>query len=327
MQKNNVKKAFLIVLLVAALYAIPTFVKNAYVLRVCVYVTIYSILACSLNLISGVAGQVSMGHAAFYGIGAYASALVTMRLGVPWPIGVLAAGLLAAAIGFLLAVPALRLQGGYLVICTVGFNELVRLVLLNWVSLTRGPMGITNIPRPVLFGVTIKSGSQYLYLSLTMFLIVYLLLNHILRSKFGRNLRALKEDETAAEALGINVHKEKVQAFSLAAGLAGVAGSMLAHYMVYISPSLFVGDFSTTILSMVVLGGMGSMPGSVIAATLLTVIPEMLRGLDKYRMFIYGLLLILMMLGKTVNWETTKIGRLLMRCKPAQDRGAEKEGT
>ena len=157
MQKNNVKKAFLIVLLVAALYAIPTFVKNAYVLRVCVYVTIYSILACSLNLISGVAGQVSMGHAAFYGIGAYASALVTMRLGVPWPIGVLAAGLLAAAIGFLLASPALRLQGGYLVICTVGFNELVRLVLLNWVSLTRGPMGITNIPRPVLFGVTIKS--------------------------------------------------------------------------------------------------------------------------------------------------------------------------
>ena len=109
--------------------------------------------------------------------------------------------------------------------------------------------------------------------------------------------------------------------------MAGVAGSMLAHYMVYISPSLFVGDFSTTILSMVVLGGMGSMPGSVIAATLLTVIPEMLRGLDKYRMFIYGLLLILMMLGKTVNWETTKIGRLLMRCKPAQDRGAEKEGT
>lgn len=327
MQKNNVKKAFLIVLLVAALYAIPTFVKNAYVLRVCVYVTIYSILACSLNLISGVAGQVSMGHAAFYGIGAYASALVTMRLGVPWPIGVLAAGLLAAAIGFLLAVPALRLQGGYLVICTVGFNELVRLVLLNWVSLTRGPMGITNIPRPALFGVTIKSGSQYLYLSLTMFLIVYPLLNHILRSKFGRNLRAIKEDETAAEALGINVHKEKVQAFSLAAGLAGVAGSMLAHYMVYISPSLFVGDFSTTILSMVVLGGMGSMPGSVIAATLLTVIPEMLRGLDKYRMFIYGLLLILMMLGKTVNWETTKIGRLLMRCKPAQDRGAEKEGT
>ena len=160
-----------------------------------------------------------------------------------------------------------------------------------------------------------------------MFLIVYLLLNHILPSKFGRNLRAIKEDETAAEALGINVHKEKVQAFSLAAGLAGVAGSMLAHYMVYISPSLFVGDFSTTILSMVVLGGMGSMPGSVIAATLLTVIPEMLRGLDKYRMFIYGLLLILMMLGKTVNWETTKIGRLLMRCKPAQDRGPEKEGT
>ena len=157
---------------------------------------------------------------------------------------------------------------------------------------------------------------------------MYLLLNHILRSKFGRNLRAIKEDETAAEALGINVHKEKVQAFSLAAGFwpAWPVRCWRITWSTFLRRS-FVGDFSTTILSMVVLGGMGSMPGSVIAATLLTVIPEMLRGLDKYRMFIYGLLLILMMLGKTVNWETTKIGRLLMRRKPAQDRGPEKEGT
>lgn len=219
MQKNNVKKAFLIVLLVAALYAIPTFVKNAYVLRVCVYVTIYSILACSLNLISGVAGQVSMGHAAFYGIGAYASALVTMRLGVPWPIGVLAPGCWPRRSASCWPSPRFDFRAAiwssarsastswFDWCCSTGFPS------------PRGPMGITNIPRPVLFGVTIKSGSQYLYLSLTMFLIVYLLLNHILRSKFGRNLRAIKEDETAAEALGINVHKEKVQAFSLAAGL------------------------------------------------------------------------------------------------------------
>lgn len=146
-------------------------------------------------------------------------------------------------------------------------------MLLNWVSLTRGPMGITNIPRPVLFGVTIKSGSQYLYLSLTMFLIVYLLLNHILRSKFGRNLRAIKEDETAAERWASTCIRKRCRR-SAWRRIGRRGGSMLAHYMVYISPSLFVGDFSTTILSMVVLGGMGSMPGSVIAATLLTVIPE-----------------------------------------------------
>ena len=116
-------------------------------------------------------------------------------------------------------------------------------------------------------------------------------------------------------------------AFSLTGIAAALAGALYAHFIGFIDPGSFRSDESVTALCMVVLGGMGSMPGSVIAATLLTVIPEMLRGLDKYRMFIYGLLLILMMLGKTVNWETTKIGRLLMRCKPAQDRGPEKEGT
>ena len=176
-------------------------------------------------------------------------------------------------------------------------------------------MGLTKIPRPELFGVLIKSGQQYFRVAFTLFLLAYILLHNILRSKYGRNLRAIKEDEIASESMGIPVHREKVIAFSLAAGLAGVAGSMLAHYMIYISPNLFIGDYSTTILSMVVLGGMGSMPGSVIAATLLTVIPEALRWLDKYRMLIYGLLLITMMLTKTVDWESTKVGRSWNRLK------------
>ena len=187
----------------------------------------------------------------------------------------------------------------------------MRLILLNWVSLTRGPMGLVNIPRPVLFGVKIKTGGQYMWVALTLFFLVYLILHNILNSKFGRNLKAIREDEIAAETMGIHVHREKVIAFATAASMAGAAGSMLAHYMLFISPTIFVGDFSTTILSMVVLGGMGFMPGSVIAATLLTVIPEALRGLDKYRMLIYGFLLICMMLGKNVSWETTALGRRL----------------
>lgn len=300
-----------IAVLLAALYLMPFFVKNQYVLRVAVYVCIYSTLACSLNLISGVCGQVSMGHAAFYGIGAYASALIAINFGVPWVICVLVAALVAGIIGVLIGIPALKLSGGYLVICTVGFGELVRLILLNWVSLTRGPMGLVNIPRPVLFGIKIKTGGQYMWVALTLFLLVYLILHNILNSKFGWNLKAIREDEIAAETMGIHVHREKVIAFATAASMAGAAGSMLAHYMLFISPTIFVGDFSTTILSMVVLGGMGSMPGSVIAATLLTVIPEALRGLDKYRMLIYGFLLICMMLGKNVSWETTALGRWL----------------
>ena len=299
MKRIKYGKIAVVLALLAALYLMPLFVTNQYVLRVAVYVCIYSTLACSLNLISGVCGQVSMGHAAFYGIGAYASALVAINFGVPWVIGVL------------IGIPALKLSGGYLVICTVGFGELVRLILLNWVSLTRGPMGLVNIPRPVLFGVKIKTGGQYMWVALTLFFLVYLILHNILNSKFGRNLKAIREDEIAAETMGIHVHREKVIAFATAASMAGAAGSMLAHYMLFISPTIFVGDFSTTILSMVVLGGMGFMPGSVIAATLLTVIPEALRGLDKYRMLIYGFLLICMMLGKNVSWETTALGRRL----------------
>lgn len=311
MKRIKYGKIAVVLALLAALYLMPLFVTNQYVLRVAVYVCIYSTLACSLNLISGVCGQVSMGHAAFYGIGAYASALVAINFGVPWVICVLAAALAAGIIGVLIGIPALKLSGGYLVICAVGFGELVRLILLNWVSLTRGPMGLVNIPRPVLFGVKIKTGGQYMWVALTLFFLVYLILHNILNSKFGRNLKAIREDEIAAETMGIHVHREKVIAFATAASMAGAAGSMLAHYMLFISPTIFVGDFSTTILSMVVLGGMGFMPGSVIAATLLTVIPEALRGLDKYRMLIYGFLLICMMLGKNVSWETTALGRRL----------------
>ena len=311
MKRIKYGKIAVVLALLAALYLMPLFVTNQYVLRVAVYVCIYSTLACSLNLISGVCGQVSMGHAAFYGIGAYASALVAINFGVPWVICVLAAALAAGIIGVLIGIPALKLSGGYLVICTVGFGELVRLILLNWVSLTRGPMGLVNIPRPVLFGVKIKTGGQYMWVALTLFFLIYLILHNILNSKFGRNLKAIREDEIAAETMGIHVHREKVIAFATAASMAGAAGSMLAHYMLFISPTIFVGDFSTTILSMVVLGGMGFMPGSVIAATLLTVIPEALRGLDKYRMLIYGFLLICMMLGKNVSWETTALGRRL----------------
>lgn len=313
MKKQTLLKWIPIILLIAGMYMVPTFVKNEYVLRVCVYICIYSILASSLNLISGVCGQVSMGHAAFSGIGAYTSALISLYFGLPWPLCLLLACIAAGITGALIGIPALRLQGGYLVICTVGFNELVRLILLNWTSLTRGPMGLTNIARPVLFGSRIKAGNQYLYVALTLLLIIYVLLNNIIHSKFGRNLRAIKEDETAAETMGIRVHREKVIAFALASALAGTAGSMLAHYMVYISPSLFVGDYSTTYLSMVVLGGMGNMAGSVLAALVLTVLPELLRGLDNYRMLIYGLLLIVLMLGKTRNWSTTSFVRVLKR--------------
>lgn len=324
-KKINIRKVVLYAIILLGLYSVPVFVHNQYALRVSVYICIYAMLACSLNLISGVCGQVSMGHAAFYGIGSYTSALICMNFGLPWFVCMLIAFVFAGVAGMVIGTPALRLKGGYLVICTVGFNELVRLILLNWVSLTRGPMGITNIPRPKLFGVAIRSGNQYLFMALTMFLIVFIILRQIINSKIGRNLRAIKEDEIAAEAMGIHVHKEKVIAFTLASAIAGAAGSMLAHYMVYISPNLFIGDNSTTYLSMVVLGGMGNLAGSAIAALVLTVLPELLRGLNNYRMLIYGLLLIILMLAKTKNWGDTGVGRFFSRIKAAFTNFIEKK--
>lgn len=313
--KRKLPKWSIPLIFIVFLYMLPLLIKSQYVLRICVYITIYSILSCSLNLISGVGGQVSMGHSAFYGIGAYASTLIAMSLGIPWFICLLFAFVFAFIIGVLIGIPSLRLKGGYLCICTQGFAELVRLILLNWVSVTRGPMGLTNIPRPVIFGIQIRSNAQYFVVSLTLFLLVFFLLRNIIRSKFGRNLKAIKEDDIAAEVMGIRVHREKVIAFSLAAGLAGIAGSMLAHYMVFISPTLFTSDFSTQILSMVVLGGMGSMPGCIIATTLLTAIPEALRSLNEYRMLIYGLLLIFMMLAKNVDWSVTILGKMAFKVK------------
>lgn len=317
MKKEKILRRLPGLLLILGLYIFALLVKDAYVLRVGVYVCIYSILACSLNLISGITGQVSMGHAAFCGIGAYTSALLAVNLGLPWYVCAICASLVAAVAGALIGIPALRLQGGYLVICTVGFNELVRLILLNWTSLTRGPMGITNIPRPSFFGTQIRTGTQYLVLALTLLLLTWLFLKSIVNSKFGRNLRAIKEDEIAAETMGIHVHREKVIAFTVASALAGIAGSLLAHYMVYIAPSMFSGDNSTTYLSMVVLGGMGNLTGSIIAAMVLTVLPELLRGFDDYRMLVYGLLLIVLMLGKTKNWSETPLGQKFIRIKNA----------
>lgn len=289
------------------LYILPQFVANEYFMRIGVLSCLYALLSISLNLIAGVCGQVSMGHAAFFGIGSYASALVSMKLGMPWLVCVLIAFVISYLAGFIVGYPSLRLTGGYLAICTLGFGELIRIIMLNWVSLTRGPMGLVNIPRPIIFGIKIKSSASYFYICLTILIISYIILNNIINSKFGRNIKAIKNDDTAAEAMGVNVHMHKVISFAIAAAFAGIAGSILAHYFIFIEPSAFVGDESTSILSMVVLGGMGSMPGAVISATVLTALPEILRGFSQYRLLIYGFLLIFMMLAKTFSWETTPL--------------------
>ena len=293
-------------ILLAAMLVFPLMGFSQYVYRIAVVSVLYAILAMSLNLIAGVAGQISLGHIAFYGIGAYTSALLCVNFGVSVWVGILAAFVVSMLFGLLIAIPTLKLSGGYLAILTMSFAEIIRLILLNWTSVTRGPMGILNIPKPSLFGYTIKSSGAFLYLVLTVAIIVYIGLHNLIHSRFGRNLQALRDDEISSESMGINVYRYKVIAFVISTGVAGVAGALFASYMECIDPSSFISDESTVILSMVVLGGMGNMNGSIIAAALLTILPEALRSFSDYRMLVYGVVLVAMMLLKITDWAAIK---------------------
>lgn len=293
-------------ILLVAMLVFPLIGFSQYVYRIAVVSVLYAILAMSLNLIAGVAGQISLGHIAFYGIGAYTSALLCVNFGVSVWVGILAAFVVSMLFGLLIAIPTLKLSGGYLAILTMSFAEIIRLILLNWTSVTRGPMGILNIPKPSLFGYTIKSSGAFLYLVLTVAIIVYIGLHNLIHSRFGRNLQALRDDEISSESMGINVYRYKVIAFVISTGVAGVAGALFASYMEFIDPSSFISDESTVILSMVVLGGMGNMNGSIIAAALLTILPEALRSFSDYRMLVYGVVLVAMMLLKITDWTAIK---------------------
>lgn len=303
---SQVHHKVMIGILLAAMLVFPLMGFSQYVYRIAVVSVLYAILAMSLNLIAGVAGQISLGHIAFYGIGAYTSALLCVNFDVSVWVGILAAFVVSMLFGLLIAIPTLKLSGGYLAILTMSFAEIIRLILLNWTSVTRGPMGILNIPKPSLFGYTIKSSGAFLYLVLAVAIIVYIGLHNLIHSRFGRNLQALRDDEISSESMGINVYRYKVIAFVISTGVAGVAGALFASYMEFIDPSSFISDESTVILSMVVLGGMGNMNGSIIAAALLTILPEALRSFSDYRMLVYGVVLVAMMLLKITDWAAIK---------------------
>ncbi|NLC84917.1 MAG: branched-chain amino acid ABC transporter permease [Ruminococcaceae bacterium] len=289
------KIGFLAVLTIITL-VFPLVVKNQYIVRMGTLSLMYVGLSFSLNFVTGFLGQVSLGHAAFLGIGAYTSAILSERLELPFLVTALMAMLVSAFFGMLLGIPALHLSGSYLSIVTLGFCEIVRIVELNWVSLTRGPMGITGIARPNIFGIQIKSVASYYYLCLFLVAIIGVIIANILNSHVGRGIMSVREDSIAAAAMGVNVFRYKVMTFTISAAFAGLMGAFYAHYMLFIDPSSFNFDQSLTILSMVILGGLGSLPGSVIGALLLSIVPELLRGLAEARMLFYGLALTFMMI-------------------------------
>lgn len=274
---------------------------NNYWSGIVVLVCINVVLAVSLNLVSGILGQLVLGHAGFMLVGAYASANFTrafvtngsMSLYVALPIAMLIGGLLAAVFGVIIGIPALRLRGDYLAIITLGFGEIIR-VMANakfLLPVTNGAMGLSVKT----FSSRTDPGAIFVFAFVVMVLVIFISYTFG-RSRHGRSVIAIREDEIAAEAMGVNTTYYKLFAFVLAAFIAGVAGGLYAHHIGMIDPSKFDFNRSVEILIMVVLGGMGSISGSVISATVLTVLPEVLRSFADYRMLLYSVILICVML-------------------------------
>ena len=260
---------------------------------------LYVMLALGLNIAVGIAGPLVLGYAAFYAIGAYTYGLLNQYFGLGFWVCLPLGGCFAALAGLLLGFPVLRLQGDYLAIVTLGFGEIVRLLLNNWVGITGGSQGVANIPRPSLFGLELspdQSMAYIYYLTLAAMVVTIVVVARIKDSRVGLALRALRDDEIASEAMGIDLRMVKLQAFALGSCWAGFAGVLLAARINFISPPSFTFMDSAMILSMVVLGGMGSISGVVVAALVLTLAPEYLRALSGYRMLVFGALMVLMMI-------------------------------
>jgi len=295
MQKSKNPKVIAAgLLLVTAL--LPLVITDDYVLRILIMSGIFVILTLSLNLVTGFTGQFCLGWAAFYGIGAYTSALLTMKAGVSFWLAMPLGGFVAALFGLLLGLPTMRLKEIYLAITTLGFGEIIRLIMLNWTDLTRGSMGLPGIPAPSILSYEISSNQAYYYLILALVLVTIIAIRRLIDSRTGRALIAIREDELAAKSMGIDVTAYKMLAFAVGAFFAGLAGSFYAHYTSFIDPHTFSFTESIAILAMAVLGGLGSINGSILGAVILTVIPELLRDIAEYRLIVFGLIMMAVML-------------------------------
>ncbi|UCH81212.1 MAG: high-affinity branched-chain amino acid ABC transporter permease LivM [Nitrospiraceae bacterium] len=278
--------------------AVFPFVFSTYQTTIMTTVLMYVVLGLGLNIVVGLAGLLDLGYVAFYAVGAYSYALLNYHFGLGfWTVLPLGA-VLGAFFGILLGFPVLRLRGDYLAIVTLGFGEIIRLVLENWNEFSFGPSGIANIPRPSFLGIqfSLQQATVYQYfLTIGLALCTIFVVNRLQDSRIGRAWIALREDETACQAMGVDKVRTKLRAFALGATWAGMVGVMFAAKTTFINPASFTFIESALILSIVVLGGMGSVPGVVIGACILILLPEYLRAFTEFRMLLFGAILVLMM--------------------------------
>ena len=307
-KENNIKKrnlinkknllitiAIVIIYLIIAFFAEGDILKRQYK-SLFVLIGINIILAVSLNLTTGFLGELSLGHAGFMAIGAYTGSIFTLYMNLPevieFTLGLILGGIVAAIFGLIIGIPVLRLKGDYLAIVTLAFGEIIRSII-NALGITGGAMGLSKIPR--------YSNYTWTYIVL---IITILIIANMVNSRHGRAICSIRENYVASESIGINVSKYKIMAFVVAAFFAGVAGVLYGHNLSFLKPSDFDYNKSIEILVIVVLGGMGNIKGSVIAAIVMTVLPEMLRAADDFRMLLYAIVLIAMMLFNSSGMRT-----------------------
>ncbi|HIH33267.1 MAG TPA: branched-chain amino acid ABC transporter permease [Candidatus Diapherotrites archaeon] len=271
---------------------------EAYLIHLLILVCIYLILAISLQLTIGFTGLLNLGHIGFFAIGAYTSALLSLA-GFPFWIAILAAGILTLIFGFLLSLPLARLKGDYLALASLGFAFVVYAILLNWTDLTRGPLGLPGIPKPEIFGFVFSENLAFLLLALAIAAISFFVIHRIASSPFGKVLEAIRDDELAARVLGKNAFRMKAYSFGISAFFAGIAGSLYAGYITFIDPSSFTLLQLIPVLAIVIIAGLTSFKGTVLATIILVLLPEPLRFIGfpssivgPARQIIYSLLLL-----------------------------------
>ncbi len=276
-----------------------------YILHIIILIGIYTILSLSLNMLVGYTGILSMAHAAFYGIGAYVAALMALRLNSPFLLNVFFAVIAASSLGLLVGFPSLKLKDDYFVIATFAFQIITFSVLNNLVDFTGGPLGLPGVPQPKIFGYEITTHWEFLLFTFFFVLVTFFICRRIINAPFGRVLKAIREDEIFAKAAGKNVASFKVQVFMVSAGLASLSGVIYATYITYIDPTSFTIMESIFIISIVIIGGAGSLWGPVIGSIVLVALPELLRfiGLPNsiaanIRQILYGSLLVIFMLWR-----------------------------
>lgn len=290
------KSFFWLMILAGVIMALPLALGDSYYLNVLVFVGIYSLVTIGLSLLMGYAGQISLGQAAFFGLGAYTSGILTTKFGIsPW-LALLAAAFLTGGVAFLIGTPALKLRGHYLAMATLAFGYIVYIVFNQARFLTGGPSGFGQIPRFRLGNLLFRTDVHYYYLVWILVIFVLLVSLNVTHSRVGRALRSIHGGELTANIMGVNTAKYKIQVFVLSAVYASLAGSVYAHFITFLNPTPFGFHFSIVAVTMVVVGGMTSVWGAIVGAALLTILSEYLRVFHDYDILIYGSILLLLIM-------------------------------